>query len=89
MRSTIRTPVLTFQPSHIYTLTVCTAMITAVDLMIHESCRGQVGLHPVMSVLVFCPLIFQACLSSIDCPVVLGTDQLGSFDTEKFVCLSV
>lgn len=89
MGSTIRIPVLTFQPSHIHTLTPCTAMIISVDLMIHESFSSQVGLHPVMSVLVFCPLIFQACLSSIDCPVVLGTDRLGSFDTEKFVCLSV
>lgn len=89
MRFTIGTPVFTLQPSHIHTLTVCTAMITAFDLMIHESFSSQVGLQPVTSVIVFCPLIFQACLSYIDCLVVLDRDGLGSFDTEKFVCLSV
>lgn len=57
--------------------------------MIHESFGRQVGFQPVTSVVVFCPLIFQACLSYIDCLAVLDRDELGSFHTEKFVCLSV
>lgn len=42
-----------------------------------------------MFVIVFCALVFTACLSDIDCLVVPDRDGLGSFDTEKFVCLSV
>lgn len=42
-----------------------------------------------MFVIVFCALVFPACLSDIDCLVVPDRDGLGSFDTEKFVCLSV
>lgn len=55
--------------------------------MSHPAAR--VRLQPVMSVIVFCPLIFAACLSYIDCLVVPDRGGLGSFDTEKFVCLSV
>lgn len=68
---------------------VCTAMITAFDLLIHESLGSQFGLQPVMYVIVLCPLIFPACLSYIDCLVVPDRGGLDSFDTEKFVCLSV
>lgn len=76
-------------PSRIHTPVVCTAMITPLDLLIHESSSSQVGLRPVMSVILSCPLIFPACLSYIDCLVVPDRGGLGSFDTEKFVCLSV
>ncbi len=89
MRFAVSTPVFTLQPSHIHTLMVCTAMITPLDLLIHESSSSQVELQPVMSVILSCPLIFPACLSHIDCLVVPDRGGLGSFDMEKFVCLSV
>lgn len=89
MRFTVSTPVFTLQPFPIHTLMVCTAMITPFDLLIHESSSSQVGLQPVMTIIVFCPLIFPACLSYIDCLVVPDRGGLGSFDMEKFVCLSV
>lgn len=75
--------------SHIHTVIVCTVMITQFDLLIYESHSSQVQLQPVMSIIVFCPLIFPACLAYIDCFVVPDRGGLGSFDTEKFVCLSV
>lgn len=89
MRLTVGTPVFTLQPSHVHTLMACPATITAFDLLIRESPSSQVGSQPVMSLIVFCPLMFPECLSYVDCLVVPDRGRLGSFDTEKFVCLSV
>lgn len=75
--------------THTHRPTLCTPMIAAFDLTICESLDSQVGLPPVTFAIVFCPLIFQACLSCIDCLLVLDRDGLSRFDMEMFVCLSV
>lgn len=76
------------QHTCIYSL-LCTVMITPFDLCGHESFSSQARLQPVVCIIVSCPLIFAVCLSCIDCLVVPDRGRLGSFDMEKFVCLSV
>ena len=88
MRLAVSTPVFTPRQSHTH-MTACTTVVTPLDPLIRQSGGSPVRLRPVMSVVILCPLIFPGCLCYVGRILVPVSGELGSFDTEKFVCLSV